>query len=128
MAAVHAGEPTADIAHKRNAVRMCGLAVAEQQLPDVLDKPPSEWLGWLSTQEQTSLATNALLVRDTKRKLLAAQTNDQAKPGEKARRMKQYKQAEDSCRNATESATFALISALGELHTGAVVASSSSQE
>lgn len=128
VTAVHAGEPAEDMSHKRDAVRMCGLAIAEQQLPNVHDKPPSEWLGWLSTQEQTSLATNALLVRDAKRKLMTAQANDQAKPGEKARRLEQYKQAEAGYKNATESATFALISALGELHTDAVVTSATPQE
>ena len=106
---MHAGEPTTDIAHKRDAVRMCGLAIAEQQLPNVHDKPASEWLNWLSTQEQTTLATNALLVRDSKQKLPVAQANDRAKPGKKARRLEQYKQAEANHNNATESATFALI-------------------
>ena len=125
---MHAGEPTTDIAHKRDAVRMCGLAIAEQQLPNVHDKPASEWLNWLSTQEQTTLATNALLVRDSKQKLVAAQANDRAKPGKKARRLEQYKQAEANHNNATESATFALISALGELHTDTVVVSSSTLE
>jgi hypothetical protein len=128
VTAVHAGEPTTDIAHKRDAVRMCGLAIAEQQLPNVHDKPASEWLNWLSTQEQTTLATTALLVRDSKQTLVAAQANDRAKPGKKARRLEQYKQAEANHNNATESATFALISALGELHTDTVVVSSSTQE
>ena len=100
----------------------------EKQLPNVHDKPASEWLGWLDTQEQTALATNALLVCDSKRKLIAAQNSERAKPADKARRLAQYKQAEADYKSATESATFALISALGELHTDAVMSSQHHQE